>query len=173
MYLEITSPPSSLLLKDWLAGRPQESENEYICIFSINFITINLPTEAYTSTLGLLTYWLTDWLNCPHKALKKLANVETHIKVKLLQGFRQKVTWPTLPGGSNLDYVYSKGNMYKHWNKNPSTFLQSPPPCYALSPNSTKWPGLIFLWTLLHIMAICLLYLYFHNTILNQGWSCP
>ena len=128
MYLEITSPPSSLLLKDWLAGRPQESENEYICIFSINFITINLPTEAYTSTLGLLTYWLTDWLNCPHKALKKLANVETHIKVKLLQGFRQKVTWPTLPGGSNLDYVYSKGNMYKHWNKNPSTFLQSPPP---------------------------------------------
>ena len=66
-----------------------------------------LRTEAYTSTLGLLT----DWLVCPHNALKNLAKVEKLYYGQFLKGFRQQVTWPTLLGGNDLDHIYLKGYM--------------------------------------------------------------
>ena len=53
-----------------------------------------------------------------------LAKVEKYILAKLLQGFRQQVTWQTLlGGGKNLDHVYLKGNMGIEVQK-PSLLLQ-------------------------------------------------
>ena len=66
-----------------------------------------LRTEAYTSTLGLLTDPLT------HSSIRIMI-LETWQRRKklLLQGFRQQVTWPTLlGGGNNLDHVCLKGDM--------------------------------------------------------------
>ena len=58
-------------------------------------------------------YSLTDSLICQDNALRNLAKVEKkHTLAKLLQGFRQQVTWPTLlGGGNNIDPVYLKGDM--------------------------------------------------------------
>ena len=67
---------------------------------------------------------MNDWLICPHNALRNLGKVEKHTLAKLLQGFRQQVTWPTLlEGGNNLDHGYLKGDMGSEVQK-PSTFLQ-------------------------------------------------
>ena len=60
-----------------------------------------LRTEAYTSTLGLQTDWLTDSLICSQNALKTWQMFKNHTLAKLIQGFRQQVTWPTLLGGNN------------------------------------------------------------------------
>ena len=50
-----------------------------------------------------LVYWLTDSLVCPHKMLLKTwPRLKNHTLAKLLQEFRQKVTWPTLLGGNNM-----------------------------------------------------------------------
>ena len=73
----------------------------------------------YIPSVYSLTDALTDSLICPDNALRNLAKVEKkHTLAKLLQGFRQQVTWPTLlGGGNNIDPVYLKGDMGIEVNK--------------------------------------------------------
>ena len=79
----------------------------------------------YTNVLHLpsvywLTDWLTNWLICPHNALRNFAKVQKYTLAKLLkQGFRQAL----IGGGDNLDHVCLKGNMGIEVHK-PSIFLQ-------------------------------------------------
>ena len=74
------------------------------------FADFKLQTEAYTSTLGLLTDWLTD-SSVRIVLLETWQRWKKHTLAKLLQGFRREVTWPTLHGGNSLDHVYLKGDM--------------------------------------------------------------
>ena len=67
-----------------------------------------LRTETYASILGLLT----GPDSCVRIMLLKTWQMwKNHTQAKLLQGFWQQVSWPTLPGGNKLDHVYLKGNI--------------------------------------------------------------
>ena len=56
--------------------------------FLTNLFPFNLRTEAYTSTLGLLTEWLT-YSSVRKMILTTLQRWKKHIQANLLQGFRQ------------------------------------------------------------------------------------
>ena len=78
-------------------------------------LIFKLRTEAYTSTLcplSLLTVSLTHSLICPHNALWNML-LGKGGKNKLLQGFRQQVTWSTLLEGR-----------YLHWSPKTIIFLK-------------------------------------------------
>ena len=80
-----------------------------------------LRTEAYTFTLG---HWLTDSQthrltdsrdSLTHSSvrimlLKTCQRCKNHTLAKLIQGFRQQVTWPTLLGGINIEEYLANYN---------------------------------------------------------------
>ena len=91
-----------------------------------NFKILKLPTEVHTSNLVLLTYWLTHWFTHSYVRIMLLKTWErwrNHTLDKLLQGFRQQVTWPTLLGGKNLGNPYKNCWLTTTTSLNPSTFL--------------------------------------------------
>ena len=88
-------------------SKPTSSRRAVRCVKKrdIKFTFFKLRAETNTSTLGLLTGWLidslTDWLICPHNALKNLAKVEKSYFGQTLRRF-QAASLSTLLRGNNL-----------------------------------------------------------------------
>ena len=77
------------------------------------------PVVRVSSNRSLYIYpqssdWLTDWLICLHNAPTNLTKVKNHTLAKLLQVFRQQVTWTMLlriqPENSLEEYLVDNKN---------------------------------------------------------------